>query len=236
MKKPVAFFMAVSFIMLTACSQAPVNKKDSSAVSASSGVSSAAKNMSSTASSSVKSTSSANKKTAKVKVHESTNKNVIRLYNEAAKYYQKKDYTSVVTDCDKALAIDPLCYEALNLKGAAQYYASGDPQQGLPYINKCIQINPYYQYGYFDKALIYKGEKNWDVSISLFNKVIELAPGNAWAYYGISTIYADRNMVSLSLKYLKKAIEVDPSVKETARVQDHYDRMRSNKAFQALVK
>lgn len=169
-------------------------------------------------------------------VHESTDQRVINHYTQASKYYTEKDYTSAVKECNAALALDPLCYQAYCIKGAAQYYSSGDPQQGFPLLEKCLQINPNYQFGYFNEALIYKGEKNWDKSIALFNKVIEIAPDNAWAYYGISTIYADRNMVPQSLEYLKKAISVDPSVKETARVQDHYDRMRSNPDFQALVK
>jgi Putative Zn-dependent protease, contains TPR repeats len=222
-----------SFLLLTACSGKTANALSSVAVPREKTVSTEAK--ASSAPAPAKSASSAPVK-KKVKVHESSDPRVIKLYTAASNFYTKDDYTSAVRDCDAALALDPLCYEAINIKGAAQYYATGDPQQGLPLINRCIALNPYYQYGYFNKALIYKGEKNWPVSIGLFNKVISLNPKNAWAYYGISTIYADRNMVSQSLAYLKKAIAIDPSVKATARVQNHYDRMRSNKAFQALVK
>ena len=227
MKKPAALFITVSILLLTACSGKAVsggNIRSSSAAVQPEKAASVQKMASSTA---VK---------AKVKVHESSDPRVIKLYVAASNFYTKHDYTSAVRKCDAAIAIDPLCYEAINIKGAAQYYATGDPQQGLPLINRCIALNPYYQYGYFNKALIYKGEKNWPVSIGLFNKVISLNPKNAWAYYGISTIYADRNMVPQSLAYLKKAIAIDPSVKATARVQDHYDRMRSNKDFQKIVK
>ena len=234
MKKPVALILAVSVILLTACSQTPAKSGSGSDTVSKSSEAIKVASSSSVGSSSVSSSSSLSSTLSTV--HESSDPEVVKLYTAASKYYTSKDYTNAVKKCDAAIAIDPLCYEAINIKGAAQYYATGDPQQGLPLINKCIELNPKYQYGYFNKALIYKGEKNWDMSISLFNKVIEIAPDNAWAYYGISTIYADRNMVDKSLLYLKKAIEVDTSVKETAKVQSHYDRMRSNKDFQALVK
>jgi tetratricopeptide (TPR) repeat protein len=233
LKKTAPLILAASIALLAACSQTPAKSASRSEAAAGNAPSSSAASSGGapSAASSSKAASSAS-----AAVHESSDPEVVRLYTEASKYYTSKDYTNAVKKCDAALSIDPLCYEAINIKGAARYYATGDPQQGLPLINKCIELNPGYQYGYFNKALIYKGEKNWDMSIGLFNKVIELAPDNAWAYYGISTIYADRNMVDLSLQYLKKAIEVDPSVKETAKVQSHYDRMRSNKDFQALVK
>lgn len=231
MKKPAALFLTATtaaMIFLTACSGASAK-----------GSSSAAEQpvQRKTASTKAKTVFSTPVPTnPKVKVHESTNPKVIRLYTEASNFYTKSDYTSAVRDCDAAIALDPLCYEAINIKGAAQYYATGDPSQGLPFINRCIALNPYYQYGYFNKALVYKGEKNWPVSIGLFKKVIELNPKNGWAYYGISTIYADRNMVPQSLAWLKQAVTIDPTIKATARVQNHYDRMRSNKDFQALVK
>lgn len=227
MRKTMAFLTAAAILLLTACSAGKTSSTESSRPAQSSAASSVSSSVSSAASSSASSSSS--------KVHESTDPRVIKLYTEASKCYTNKDYTSAVRKCDEALAIDPLCYEALNIKGAAKYYATGDPDEGLPLINKCIEINPNYQYAYFNKALIYKGEKDWDTSISLFNKVIELAPDNAWAYYGISTIYADRDMVDESLEYLKKAIDIDPSIKETAKEQSHYDRMRNNKEFQTLV-
>lgn len=233
-KAAAALIMAASIAVLSACSRQASSPSATSA-SQSSAPSSASQSTSSSVSSAPASSAPASS-AASAKVHESSDPRVIKLYTEASNLYTKDDYTDAVSDCDAALAIDPLCYEAWDIKGAALYYATGDPQKGLPYIDKCIELAPDYQFGYFNKALIYKGEKDWDTSIALFNKVIQLAPNYAWAYYGISTIYADRNMVPQSLDYLKKAIAADPSVKATARVQNHYDRMRSNKEFQALVK
>jgi tetratricopeptide (TPR) repeat protein len=230
-KRSLVYIFAASLIICTACSSKPTQKAASSSAPVSSSESASSSSISS--SSNAPDSSSA---PAKAKVHESKDPKVIKLYTEASNYYTKKDYTSAVEKCDEALKIDPECYEAINIKGAAQYYATGDPQQGLPLLNKCIELNPNYEYAYFNKALIYKGEKDWDTSISLFNKVIELDPKNAWAYYGISTIYADRDMVKDSLEYLKKAIDIDPSIKQTAKEQSHYDRMRNNADFKALVK
>jgi tetratricopeptide (TPR) repeat protein len=236
--KPLILTSIIAALLLTlvACSSEP-SKPASSMGNVSSAASSALTSTPAVSSSVVSSVASASSSvSATVTVHESSDPQVIKLYTQASQYFTDDNYTAAVSDCDAALKIDPLCYEAMDIKGVSQYYATGDPEQGFPLIEQSLKINPNYQYGYFNEALIYKGEKNWDKSIGLFDKVIQIAPDNAWAYYGISTIYADRNMVPQSLDYLKQAIDIDPSVKATARVQNHYDRMRSNPNFQALVK
>lgn len=219
--------ISLSVILLSCTAKKPALPSSSSSKALSSDSSSSSKTESSSSQVSSSNTTSS--------AHESSDPKVKEYYNAAIAYYVQKNYTNAVNYAEMALAIDPECYEALNVKGIAQYYSSGDPQDGLPYINKSLEINPDYQYAYFCKAMIYKGSKDWNTSISLFKKSIELKPDDPWSYYGISTIYADQDMVQESLEYLKLAIEKDPSVKETAKEQSHYDRMRNNPDFQALV-
>lgn len=159
------------------------------------------------------------------------------LYVQAYQFYAAKQYDKAVTVCDQALAKDANCFWAYNIKGTAIYYANGNSvaDSCLALIDKSLAINPDYSYGYFNKALIYKGLKQNDTSIALFQKVIALKPDDSWSYYGISTIYADENQTDPSIEYLKKAIALNPDCKTEAKTEYHYDRMRDNAQFKALV-
>jgi tetratricopeptide (TPR) repeat protein len=159
------------------------------------------------------------------------------LYAQAYGFYAAKQYDNSVAVCDQALAKDPNCFWAYNIKGTAIYYANGNSvaDSCLSLINKSLSIDPEYSYGYFNKALIYKGLKQNDDSIACFNKALQYDPKSAWSYYGISTIYADINQVDLSIEYLKKAIDLDSACKTEAKTEYHYDRMRDNAQFKALV-
>lgn len=159
------------------------------------------------------------------------------LYVQAYQYYAAKQYDKSITVCDQALAKDANCFWAYNIKGTAIYYANGNSvaDSCVALIDKSLSIDPDYSYAYFNKALIYKGLKQNDTSIALFQKVISLKPDDAWSYYGISTIYADENQVDPSIEYLKKAIALNPDCKTEAKTEYHYDRMRDNAQFKALV-
>ena len=89
---------------------------------------------------------------------------------------------------------------------------------------------------WYDLALAYKLQKQYDESIHWFKKVIEQEPDNTWSYYGIATIYGDRGQAAEAVSYLKKAIALDSqNVKEAARTQSHFDSIRRNPEFQKLV-
>jgi tetratricopeptide (TPR) repeat protein len=156
--------------------------------------------------------------------------------------YAAHNYDGCVAVSDQALAADPNCSWAYNMKGIAIYFANGNKvaDECIGLIDKSIEINPQYGYGYFNKALILKGLRRWDDSVASFNKALEFMPGDTWSYYGIATVYGDTNQVDKALQYLKLAIDADkapPSVKRRAKeeVTTHFARMKNDPRFLALV-
>lgn len=159
-------------------------------------------------------------------------------YVEAYQDYDNSDYEAAQKICGAAIAQDANCFWAYNVKGMSIYFATGTSWGNNSYelVCKSVEINPDYSYGYFNKAIMLKGRQQWDDAITCFNRVIELKPDDTWSYYGIATIYADTDRVTESLNYLQKAIALDPDgVKQAARTQSHFDKMRGNPQFQALV-
>lgn len=162
---------------------------------------------------------------------------VADLCNQAQSAYMNNQYDTAMKLADQAIAVDAHCFQAYNIKGAAYYFQNGNAvaDKAIALINQSLTINPNYDYGYFNRALIYKGLKQYDKSIADFQKNIDITPSAAWAYYGIATIYADTKQTDPALSYLQKAINLDSSIKQTAKEQDHWDNLRDNATFQTLV-
>ena len=163
--------------------------------------------------------------------------------DEGIKKYQAGDYDKVIEDFDKALALDADNYQALSNKGvtlAMRGNATGskqDVEQGIALIEQALQLAPKDMASFYNMALAYKIDGQYDKAITYFKNVIAADPGNTWSYYGIATIYGDLGKADQALPYLKQAIDLGgESVKEAARTQSHFDKIRDNKQFQSVVR
>lgn len=156
-------------------------------------------------------------------------------YEQGLKIYYEYRYDEAIKYFDKSIKADPNCYKALNGKGIALCF-KGIYVEGMELIEKALKIKPDFAYANFNMAMAYKLQKDYDNALIWFNKALSFDPADTWSYYGISTIYADRNNAEKSLDYLKRAIALDPAVKDVAKEQSHFDRMRNDPQFMELVK
>jgi tetratricopeptide (TPR) repeat protein len=159
------------------------------------------------------------------------------LYAKAYGYYAANQFDDSVAVCDQAIAKDPNCFWAYNVKGLAIYFANGNSvaDSCIALIDKSLAIDPEYAFAYFNKARILKGLKRWNDSIDCFNEALKYDPGSYWSYYGIATIYADTDQIDLAMEYLKKSIDMSNDCKVQARTEGHFDKYHDNPQFQALV-
>jgi tetratricopeptide (TPR) repeat protein len=232
-KKATAVFAAlvITGALFTACSgNAAKVKSPSSGISGSSATSAP---QSSSGASSAQSLSSAPSSSY-------ANPDADPLYAKAYGDYAANKFDDAVAVCDQALAKDPNCFWAYNVKGLSIYFANGNTvaDECIALIDKSLAIDPEYSFGYFNKARILKGLKRWDESIDCFNESIKYdtsSTSSAWAYYGIATIYADTNQIDLALEFLKKSIDLNSDCKEQAKTEGHFDKYHDNAQFQALV-
>ena len=163
--------------------------------------------------------------------------------DEGIKKYQAGDYDKAIEDFDKALALDADNYQALSNKGvtlAMRGNATGskqDVEQGIALIEQALQLAPKDMASFYNMALAYKIDGQYDKAITYFKNVIAADPGNTWSYYGIATIYGDLGKADQALPYLKQAIDLGgESVKEAARTQSQFDKIRDNKQVQSVVR
>lgn len=156
--------------------------------------------------------------------------------------YQKFDYDTAIAAYDKALAIDGKNYDALSGKGVAlamRGNAAGtkeDVTAGITLIQQALALAPDDVASFYNLALAYKINGQYNDAITWFQKVIAKDPNNTWSYYGIATIYGDQGKAQDAVTYLQKAAALDHNAVITAaQTQSHFDSIRSDPAFQQLV-
>ena len=165
-----------------------------------------------------------------------------KLFQEGLRSYEAFDYEKAIAAYNKAIAADGNNYKAWSGKGIAMAMRGNstgsqkDVADGTAFIQKALTMNPNYVPTFYDLALAYKIGHHYEDSITWFKKVIEKEPDNTWSYYGIATIYGDKGQAKEAVEYLKKAIALDPTnVREAARTQSHFDKIRNDAGFKKLI-
>ena len=159
----------------------------------------------------------------------------LACYNEGLKLYYQRQFPEAIELFNQALAIDTLCYEALNAKGAT-YAFQGKYDQGLALIQQALDLNPAFVYANFNQGLAYELAGRWDQAISSYQKALALDNRDTWSYYGIASVYGRQGKIDKVLEYLQPAISLDPDVKEVARDEHDFLSVREDPRFQTLVK
>ena len=163
------------------------------------------------------------------------------LFEKGLSASQQFQYYQAISLYAQALAKENANYKALSGKGIALAMRGNginqkDVRQGISLIRQALELAPDYVPSFYDLALALKIDKQYDESITWFQKVIDNEPDNTWSYYGIATIYGDQGNAEKAVLYLKKAAAIDKeNVKEAARSQSHFDRIRSTRAFQDFM-
>ncbi len=158
----------------------------------------------------------------------------LSYYDQGLKLYYQKDFSEALSLFNKALFLNPKCYQALNGKGAT-YAFQGRYTEGIDLIKKALNLKPDYEYGYFNLGLANELASNWSDAISAYQTALKLDSHDTWAYYGIASIYGRQGNVDQTVNYLKQAIAIEPDARETAKTEHDFDPVRSSAEFQALL-
>lgn len=163
-------------------------------------------------------------------------------YEKGFAAYQRFSYDEAIANYDKALEADKNNYNALSGKGIAlamrgnESGAKSDVEAGILFIQKALAIVPDDVASFYNLALSYKINGQYDEAIHWFQQVIAKDPDNTWSYYGIATIYGDKGDAKNAVLYLRKAAALDKeNVLHAAQSQTHFDSIRNDAAFKELI-
>ena len=145
----------------------------------------------------------------------------------------KKEYEKAIETERQVIEEDPSFYKAYAVEGIALAY-NGDFDSGMKQIDKALELKPDYGYARFNKALAYELYRHYDKAIEWYEKDLEVEKFE-WSYYGIASIYGRKGDVSNTVKYLKLAITINPNIKNNAKDEKDFDKVRKYKEFMEII-
>lgn len=161
-------------------------------------------------------------------------KNLEEKYEKSYSAFFSKEYNEAIKLADEVIKEDDKFYRAYNIKGIAQCY-SGKYIDGMNNIDKALELKHDYGYARFNKALALELFGKYDESLLWYDKALEVE-NYVWSHYGKASIYGRKVDVANTVKNLKIAIDMNAGVKEEAKKEKDFDKVRSSKEFQELVK
>jgi len=94
--------------------------------------------------------------------------------------------------------------------GTIYYNVLRDPEEGVGYLNKAIEIDPLYKFAYNLLAYAYNDIGDFEKSIWAINKYISMAPDEPNPYDSRADLYAHNGKLDQAIQSYKKALEIKP--------------------------
>lgn len=150
-------------------------------------------------------------------------------YNQ---FFEKKYEKAIETE-GQVLKEDSTFYKAYAVKGIALSY-SGKFKEGMQQIDKALELKPTYGYARFNKALANELYGYYDEAIKWYKRDLEVEKFE-WSYYGIASIYGRKGDIDNTVKYLKLAIDINSNIKDIAKDEKDFDKVKDRKEFKQLI-
>jgi serine/threonine protein kinase/tetratricopeptide (TPR) repeat protein len=141
---------------------------------------------------------------------------------------QLGEHEQAARDFQKALEINPQCYEASLEMANIYYFNLGESKKAEEAYNKTIKLRPEYWQGYQYLAYFYWRANRLPEAEAKLLKIIELKPSDLWAYKALFGIYNKRTDKSS----MQKAQEIFNKSKLYGADAEIYANMGTNLYFQ----
>ncbi len=122
-------------------------------------------------------------------------------------YYQANDYLESELCIKKAIEISPRFYYLENL--ARLYMDKGDFKLAISIYEDLVKHNSTYE-NWFNLAMSYKGNKNWNKAKDAYYKSLEINPNGYESYFNLAYLALNDNQPQVAVDCYKKALEINP--------------------------
>jgi serine/threonine protein kinase/predicted Zn-dependent protease len=133
-----------------------------------------------------------------------------RYYIKSWEAYVSGNYSETIKILQKAAERYPEEKDVFYTLGVIYGDKLHDFKEGIHYLNKAIQIDPFYKLAYNILAYTYDAMGDFDKSIWAINKYIELAPDEPNPYDSRADLYAWNGKLDQAIESYKKALEIKP--------------------------
>lgn len=129
-------------------------------------------------------------------------------YRIACCYRKLGDYESALKNINISIEIDSI-NSSYMLERADLLYELGKTKDAISQIDKYIEANSEFYYGYYRRGFYKDNAADYDGAINDYSIAIALEPTYAYAYLGRADMYRDKGEKELSVADYKKVIEID---------------------------
>jgi tetratricopeptide (TPR) repeat protein len=86
-----------------------------------------------------------------------------------------------------------------------------------------------------NRGSAYADQSNYTLAIADYNQALKLKPNFVEVYYNKASAYSSKREVKAAIENLRRAFDLDTTLREVAKKDPHFDNLRQDKRFQALV-
>ncbi len=122
---------------------------------------------------------------------------------------EMKKYPEAISECRKALRINPGLYEAYNLMGIA-FRRNGEIDKAIKSYRAALDIQPSYQRIYYNLGIAYMKKGDEEQAVSAYREAIAGNRNFADAWNNLGYVYLERGNVEKAILHFKTAIDGNP--------------------------
>ena len=122
-------------------------------------------------------------------------------------YFQINDYMESELCIKKAISISPRLYYIENL--ARLYLEKGEFKASIALYEDLVKAKGSYE-NYFNLAMSYKGNRDWNKAKEAYHKSIEINPKGYESYFNLAYIALNENNPQQAIECYQKALEIKP--------------------------
>jgi adenylate cyclase len=105
-------------------------------------------------------------------------------------YIDKEDYDKAIAEAERAMALNPGDWSALNTYANSLTFA-GRPEEAIPFYQKAIRLTPFgASVLYRDFAQALRHTMRFEEAVSAYKKAIQLSPNDITAHIGLAVTYS----------------------------------------------
>ncbi len=162
--------------------------------------------------------------------------NYLDAYNAKAgalSYLER--YEEAIACYDLMIKLEPNQAQTFSDKGDAYYYLERY-EEAIGCYNQVLKIDPEYIEVYMSKGSCYYDQGQYEEAIKCYDQYIAADDLYEWAYYYKACCLALVGKNTEAIAELKKAIEINPELKEEAKDDSDFKKLKYNKEFINLLK
>lgn len=152
----------------------------------------------------------------------------------ASGYLDLKMLEDALRETDAALALEPHHPRAIAIKSAILWHQNR-LHEAEPYVAELAEMNPRDSSIWINLAYIRRRTRSLEAAVETLQRAFEANPRDPLAHFNMACYRAVQDRTEEALALLENALALDPSLRELAKTEPDFQKLRGLAAFQKLI-